>query len=183
MFDKEFRYSGATIEETTGEAEPLNDAVGRIAMNFARLEEEVSSAITFLLKVSTKKGHLVTCEMSFKAKLNVMASLMRLEHESGNLRSSVPDSNFGALLYMCNKSEELRNKLLHSSWVYDHTRNEIRRRKLSAKSRRGFVHEEEPLMAGQVLDIADYIIYTAMSVEEFFLHMFPGYRSSFVSVL
>jgi hypothetical protein len=65
---------------------------------------------------------------------------------------------------MCNKSEELRNRLLHSSWVYDQSKKEVRRRKLSIRGRRGFIREEEPLNPGQVLDIADYIIYTAYSV-------------------
>jgi len=176
-YQKECVYTETTFEDAVGDAEPLNDAIGRIAMNFASLEDEISSAITYLLKTPTEKGLLITSEMSFRAKVNILSSLMQMEDQSAGLLDPFSGEDFDDLLYMCRKSEELRNKLLHSSWVYDHSKREVRRRKLSAKNKKGFVREEEPFTTGQVLDIADYIIYTAMSVEEFFAAIYRDYKS------
>ena len=64
FYDKEFKYSGTSFEHAVGDAEPLNDAVGRIAMNFAALEDEVSSGIIYLLSTTPHKGLLITGEMS-----------------------------------------------------------------------------------------------------------------------
>lgn len=172
-FIKEFKYSGYSFAEQTIPSE-MNSAMGSLAMNFSVLEDELSSAVICLLGVKPEEGLVVTSEMSFRAKLNVFSSLMNKEYLYGAFAFS--QGEFGDLLYMCTKSEELRNKMLHSSWVHDHVKNEVRRRKLSAKVKRGFKHDEEPLTAGQVLDIADYVIYTAVSVEEFIMNCFPAYK-------
>jgi hypothetical protein len=177
FYAREFKYSGTSFEEAVGDAEPLHDAVGRIAMNFAALEDEISSGIIYLLRTTSEKGLLITGEMSYHAKVNVMASLMRMEYKTGAITAQVPEEDFNDLIYMCQKSEELRNRLLHSSWVYDHAKKEVRRRKLSAKTNKGFVHDEEPLTPGKVLDIADYVIYTAGSIEEFFTITYDDYKS------
>lgn len=182
-YQKDFKYTGFSFEEAVGDAEPLNDAVGRIAMNFGALEEALSSSIIYLLGTDTQKGLTITSEMSFKSKLHVMASLIKQEYEKKPL--SFPESDFQDLIKMCSKSEELRNKLLHSSWVYDHSKktSEIRRRKVSAKIKHGYKKDEEPLTPGQVLDIADYIIYTSESVYEFFLACFDGYEKALEDVI
>lgn len=173
--DREFEYTGSSFEEMVT-PEPLHHAVGAIAINFAVLEDEVSSAIAYLLRTDSEKGLLITGEMSYRAKVNVMASLVRMTYKFGLLDTGYSEDDFQDLLYMCFKSEELRNRSLHSSWVFDRVTKEVRRRKLSAKAKKGFLREEEPLTAGQVMDIADYIFYTAYSVDEFFGSAFPGYE-------
>lgn len=152
-------------------------------MNFSVLEDEVSSAITYLLQTTPTKGLLITGEMSYRAKINVMASLMRTEYQTGTLTEPISEEDFNDLLYMCQKAEELRNKLLHSSWIFDHAKKEVRRRKLSAKMKNGFVHQEEPLKPGQILDVADYISYTAVSVDEYFTHTYADYKSLLAHVV
>lgn len=172
-FTKEFKYSGYSFDEQTTPSE-LNSAMGSLAMNFSVLEDELSSAVICLLGAKPEKGLVATSEMSFRVKLNVFSSLINEKFLFRKFAFSKEE--FSDLLYMCTKSEELRNKLLHSSWVHDNVKKEIRRRKLSAKVKRGFKHDEEPLTAGQVLDIADYVIYTAVSVEEFITNCFPDYK-------
>jgi hypothetical protein len=180
---REFKYSGTSFEGAVGDALPLNDAIGQIAMNFSELEDEVSAAIGFLLRTTIEKGLLVTSEMSFRAKVNVLSALIRMEYKSGAIVHPISEKDFNDLLYMCHKSEELRNKLLHSSWIFDHSKKEVRRQKLSIKKSRGFIHEEEPLTPGQVLDIADYIIYTAVSIEEYFIGTYPEWQNSIYHVV
>lgn len=177
-FQREFRYNGYSFEEMVGEAHPLNDAIGRIAINFADLENEVSYAITHLLKTTHDKGLLITSEMAFKAKVNVLAALMKTAYSALEVKDPTSEPDFQDLLYMCNKSEEMRNRLLHSSWVYRRAEDSARRIKRSAKTKRGYVQEDEPLTPGQVLDMADYIIYTAISIDEFFECEFENYVRS-----
>lgn len=172
-FERDFKYTGCEFSEMTNPSE-LNSAVGSLAMNFSTLEDEISSAVICLMDCKIEEGLVVASEMSFRAKLSVFSSLMRSRYQQEEFPFS--EKEFEDLLYMCSKSEEMRNRLLHSSWVYDHAKKQVRRRKLSAKMKKGFRHEEEPLTAGQVLDIADYIIYTAMSIEEFVANCFPGYE-------
>jgi len=176
LYDKEFVFHGYSFEEAVGNATPLNDAVGRIAMNFGELEEVLSSCINHLLGTEPDKGLIITSEMSFKAKVHVLASLVKKEYEQSKL--AISHSDFKDLLYMCTKSEELRNKLLHSSWVYDHSKThmEIRRRKTSAKMKHGYKQDEEPLTPGQVLEMADYIITTAVFLEEYFIGCYSNYE-------
>jgi len=183
LFEREFVFHGQSFEDVVGEAKPLNDAVGRIAMNFGELEDVLCSCITHLLGTDPEKGLTVTSEMSYKAKVHVLASLIKKEYEVKELEIS--ESDFQDLLYMCTKSEELRNKLLHSSWVYDLTKKdiEIRRRKTTAKMKHGFRNEEEPLTPGQVLEMADYIIATAVYLEEFFVACYMNYENQLVKVV
>lgn len=176
LYQRELHHSGLSFEEIIGAADPLCHAVGSIAMNFAVLENEISSAITYLLRVTAEKGLLVTAEMSFRAKLDVMASLMLLEYKAATDPYPIPEADFKDLLHMCQQSEELRNRLLHSSWVFDHAKDEVRRLKLSAKRKNGFVRHEEPLTPGQVVDIADYIIYSATMIDEFFSATYEDYE-------
>jgi len=180
---REFKYTGSSFEETVGEAEPFHDAIGRISLNFSELDAECASAITFLLKTSVDRGHLVTSEMSFKAKLGVLSSLVRLEYQVENQGFPIPLKTFEDLLYMCQKSEELRNKLMHSSWVHDHANQQVRRRKLSAKMKRGFQNDEEALTPGQILDIADYISVTTEYFERFFHTTYPEYSSTLPKII
>lgn len=179
-FIKDFRYSGCSFSEATEPSE-LNSAIGSLAINFSVLEDELSSAVICLLGTKTEEGLAVTSEMSFKSKLNVFSSLMKRKLEFGGYAYS--PSDFRDLLAMCTKSEEFRNRLLHSAWVHDHAKKEIRRRKHSAKISKGFRHDEEPLTPGQVLDIADYIIYTAVSVEEFIMNCFPEFKRPLESIV
>jgi hypothetical protein len=152
----------------------LNSAIGSLAKNFSMLEDEVTHALICVLGVNIEKGLVLASEMSFKAKLNVFSTIMSGEMRYGGFAFSLEDLQ--DLVSMCVKSEEFRNKIIHSSWVHDHAKQEIRRRKMSAKISSGFKHIEEALTPGQVLDVADYIVYTAVSVDEFIMNCFPEFK-------
>jgi hypothetical protein len=179
-FNKEFEYSGLSFSEITTPSE-LNSAVGSLTMNFSMLEDELSSALICVLGVNVEKGLALTSEMSFKAKLNIFSAIMEAEILIGGMPFSKDDLD--DLISMCVKSEEFRNRLLHSSWVHDHAKQEVRRRKLATKISTGFRHTEEPLTAGQVLEIADYIVYTAVSVDEFIMNCYPEFKKPLESII
>lgn len=179
-FVKEFKYSGCSFSEMTAPSE-LTAALGTLAANFSLLDDELSSALICVLGVNVEKGLALTSEMSFKAKLNVFSAIMKAEIRIGGMPFSGEDLD--DLVTMCVKSEEFRNRLLHSSWVHDHAKREVRRRKLTTKIGSGFKHVEEPLTPGQILDIADYIVYTAVSVDEFIMGCFPEFEKPLVQVV
>lgn len=179
-FVKEFKYSGCSFSEMTSPSE-FNAAIGSLAANFSLLDDELSSALICVLGINVEKGLALTSEMSFKAKLNVFAAIMKAEIQIGGVPFTCDDLE--DLVAMCVKSEEFRNRLLHSSWVHDHAKREVRRRKLATKIGSGFRHVEEPLTSGQILDIADYIVYTAVSVDEFILNCFPEFQKPLVQVV
>ena len=179
-FIKEFKYSGCAFSEMTSPSE-FTAAIGAIAVNFSLLEDELTSALVCVLNVNVEKGLALACEMSFKAKLNVFSAIMEAEIRRGGMPFRIED--LSDLVAMCVKSEEFRNRLLHSSWVHDHQKREVRRRKLATKISSGFRHIEEPLTPGQILDIADYIVYTAVSLDEFIMNCFPAFKKPLVQVV
>jgi hypothetical protein len=180
-FIKEFKYSGNSFSEMTSPSE-LNSAIGSLAANFSLLDDEISSALICVLGISIQKGLALASEMSFRAKLNVFSALMGAELRVGG-GMSFSSEDLEDLVAMCVKSEEFRNRLLHSSWIHDHAKREIRRRKLATKISTGFKHTEEPLTPGQILDIADYVVYTAVSVDEFILNCFPEFKKPLEQVI
>jgi hypothetical protein len=179
-FIKEFKYSGDSFSDMTSPSE-LNSAIGSLAANFSLLDDEISSALICVLGISIQKGLALTSEMSFRAKLNVFSALMGAELRVGGMPFTTEDLE--DLVAMCIKSEEFRNRLLHSSWIHDHAKREVRRRKLATKISTGFKHTEEPLTPGQILDIADYVVYTAVSVDEFILNCFPEFKKPLEQVI
>ena len=179
-FIKEFKYSGDSFSDMTSPSE-LNSAIGSLAANFSLLDDEISSALICVLGISAQKGLALTSEMSFRAKLNVFSALMEAELRVVGMSFSAEDLE--DLVAMCVKSEEFRNRLLHSSWIHDHAKREVRRRKLTTKISVGFKHTEEPLTPGQILDIADYVVYTAVSVDEFILNCFPEFKKPLERVI
>ena len=172
-FQKEFKYSETSYYENDGPSE-LQSSIGSLAMNFSMLEDELSFAVICVLGITVEKGLSLTSEMSFKAKLNIFSTVMKTEIQTLKTPFSLDDLN--DLIAMCTKSEEFRNRILHSSWVFDFAKNEIRRRKLASKISYGFRHVEEPLNAGQVQDIADYIVHTAVMIDEFIINCFPEFK-------
>jgi hypothetical protein len=175
-YEVEFKRTGETFEERAGKGDVFSSAIGRIALNFSDLEDQVSTAIIKLLKLEEKTGDIVTAEMSFKNKLHMMAALVRhfIPTIQFNTGENNPDEELSELIKFCTKSEQLRNQIMHSSWVGPYLWDaKAQRLKKSAKSKKGLCVKIEDVDAAYLLDIADYIICAATAVEEFFLMIEP----------
>ena len=113
---------------------PEMHSIGTIAANFGNLEFYIELAIWQLLKLPPEDmevGHAVTVGMSFKSKVNALASGYRLrfpEEEETVLKDLVAD------LF---RVEEKRNAIVHSGWFYSEESGQFGRVKSSARAKQG----------------------------------------------
>lgn len=159
---EDFKITGETFAERTGEPTEFDAALGRIVLAFSYLEDSVRNVICLLLQSDLRVGVIVTAEIGFRQRLDVLASLVR--HRWGSATSpSEPKviAELKQLLRICRRAEELRNQHLHSGY------SRTARTKTSAKADHGLRVSVEPTSADILLDVADYIVNVAMTVEEF----------------
>ncbi len=169
---EEFQPSGYTFRERTGEPNAFDAGIGKIVLCFSDLEEIVSNALLQLLELHPGDGWIVTSELSFKNKVDMMASLVRqrLPSTRFNVAKEPPGEVLDELVKILFQAEELHSRIMHSSWVWT-MRNDERwtRAKLTAKASHGLREKSEEVGPDDLLDIADYISCVGMNVEEFFL--------------
>ena len=93
--------------------------IGKIALCFSDLEEIVSNALLQLLALIPCNGWIVTSELSFKKKVDMMASLVRqrLPSTRFNVGDDPPVEVLDELVKILFQAEELHNRIMHSSWV------------------------------------------------------------------
>ena len=156
-----FSYTNERHESRVGAPEPFYDALGRLAVNFSELEDALAEAIASLLRADKGASDIVTSGLSFRRKLDLLNSLYRRDQRDDL-------DQFRELVALCGKAEDLRNRIIHSSWVYLRQLNLIRRRKASVRGNRGYTVDTEDVTASEILDVADYIAYAAEMVESFF---------------
>jgi len=91
----------------------------KIALCFSDLEEIVSNAHLQLLALIPCNGWIVTSELSFKKKVDIMASLMRqrLPSTRFNVGNDPSVEVLDELVKILFQAEELHNRITHSSWV------------------------------------------------------------------
>ncbi|MBI3714794.1 MAG: hypothetical protein HY255_02235 [Betaproteobacteria bacterium] len=166
-FDQ-FKVTGYTYEERTT-PEAFTSALGEMAVSFSKLEDELSGAIAILLSSPYGIGQVVTAELSFRNKVHLMASLVKQLSGKRPFNFSADDLVEGVneLAANCFRAEELRNQLLHSSFVYDRTLRSMFRKKITAKSSAGLRSIQQEVNAAYILDVSDFIIMVAQDVEEF----------------
>lgn len=166
-----FARSGDSFEDRVGVPEAFDAAIGHVAMAFSYIEDTLSESIGELLRIDSRSTAAVTAEMSFRNKVHLFASLVRLqlEHVQFNVGTLDPQAYLGELIGACFKCEEMRNSVMHSSWSVEGMTSgtKRRRKKITAKATRGVHTHEEELTAGDVLDIYDYTIYVATMIDEF----------------
>jgi len=170
---EEFHPTGATFRERTG-VNAFDAGIGKIVLCFSDLEEIVSNTLLQLLELDPGDGWIVTSELSFKNKVDMMASLVRqrLPSTRFNVGDDPPVEVLDELVKILFQAEELHNRIMHSTWQYTRLKvDRWSRFKLTAKARHGLREQSEEMGPDELLDIADYICCVGMNVEEFFLDM------------
>ncbi len=116
---EEFHPSGYTFRERIGEPNAFDAGIGRIALCFADLEEILSNTLLQLLVLTPRYGWIFTSELSFKNKVDMMASLVRqrLPTTRFNVANDPPGEVLNELVKILFQAEELHNRIMHSSWV------------------------------------------------------------------
>jgi hypothetical protein len=159
---EDFKRSGIPFTDRIGEPAEFDAAMGRIALGFSFLEDTARNVILLLSGTGAEIGHILAAELSFRQKLDVAASLARhllrgLAEPTEQLDAL--EENIEELIWICRRSEELRNTYLHSSY----TGRE--RAKHSAKGHYGLRVHRESVDAALLLDVADFIVHAGMELE------------------
>ena len=143
--------------------------MGMVAVAFSELEDSLSEVIVSLLNTQPGIGRIVVAELSFRAKVNLFASLVRYMKDSRSF--AVPNHlSFDEVLNdLCSnvfKAEELRNTIMHSSWkgLEEYNTQNIIRSKTTAKSKYGFRVTNEDIDPGYLMDIVDFTRSVAVDV-------------------
>jgi len=174
---EEFLPSGFTFRERIGEPNAFDAGIGYIALRFSDLEEIVSNALLQLLALIPRYGKIVTSELSFKNKVDMMASLVRqrLPSTRFNVADDPPVEVLDEMVKILFQAEELHNRIIHSSWVVTNLKDDRWTRvKHTAKASHELREQSEEMGPDELLDIADFIGYVGLMVEEFFLDVVIG---------
>ncbi|MEM9363453.1 MAG: hypothetical protein AAGA43_12500 [Bacteroidota bacterium] len=141
QFDFEESPDPNTYERNPNFPGELQAAVGQISIEFQSLEDTISEVIIELIEVERDIGEILTVEMSFKNKVNLLGSL--LHKLKSKFRSSFEsdvdqDLYYKYLIKALFKCEELRNQTLHSTIAFDIDTNQLLRKKTSSKAKKVF---------------------------------------------
>ena len=125
---------GETFEERIGAPEQFDASLGKIIEGFSFLERTLSNVIILLLGVTNEIGDIITAELSYKNKLNLLSSLFQYKLTEYKKAHSDVETQFKELLSLCNKAEGLRNQIIHSNYVANQFRV-----KITAKAKKGTI--------------------------------------------
>lgn len=171
-------------EERLGEPDQLSSVIGLIAIAFQDLEEEISKGISKMLHVSDDIGEIITSELAYKNKLNLFASLiLKLKGEfTFNTIQGFENEHINEFIKALSKCEELRNRVIHSTFISTEQDGKYLRKKKTSKAKKGLVLVNETMHIYHLLNIYDFIVSMNMAVDEFFIgfeRKQPSANSSF----
>ena len=167
----EFEPTHISFADRIGEPESteIYAALGWIVSAFSELEDGTSNMIALLSGTDRKAAHIMTAQLSFRQKLDVIASLVKHRLPS-LLEPSMHASAEGQIteaIRRCQKAEELRNAYLHSSYIDRAAGSSpITRVKVSARVKHGLTVHRESLDSGLLLDVSEYITNAVNAIEE-----------------
>ncbi|MBQ4820276.1 hypothetical protein [Aquimarina sp. MMG016] len=114
-FNFEETSSSSDYGKTYDFPSELQAAIGLISMNFQSLEDSITDTIIEKLNVDREIGEIITAELSFKNKVNLLASLLHKTKDKHHLDDD-PDFDLNTyhkkIIGAFFKCEELRNQTL-----------------------------------------------------------------------
>ena len=122
------------------------------------MEEAARHMIVLLAGLQSDVGRIITAEMSFRLKLEVLGSLinLRIQGIADPVAREEIREETAELLAICQKSEDMRNTYFHSSYSLDRIRT-----KTTAKRKHGLRIVTEKVDSALLLDVADFICESA----------------------
>jgi hypothetical protein len=164
----DFEISHISFASRIGRPTEFDAAIGRVALAFSGLEDATRNVILLLSGTDRKAAHIMTAQLSFRQKVDVLASLGKLRIETAVKEDErlATAEHFAEIMSMCQKAEEMRNTYIHSSYeYYGRGRKRTFRAKFSARARHGLNVSMEKLDASLLLDVHDYVMAAAEEVE------------------
>jgi hypothetical protein len=166
-----FDWTGETFEERIGEPDPVEAAVGRIAMNFSDLEHTVDRFFHYLAGLQPGRAIISPATLSFRQKVDLLASTVsELKDVLGfNTGPAPTDEFFGELKHNCIQADALYREIMGARWGGRRANGAIE----VLGSHNPTSEQKHPPMgildASKLLDIGDFICYAEYELEEFFL--------------
>ena len=155
--DFDFSRSGYSFGDRIGSPTEADAALGRVCLSFSFLDDTVRGLIQVFMGGDSRVARILTTELSFRQTVETLGAVAR-----ERIDTVVSDDDRGVarevldeVLYLCRRSEEMRNTYLHSSYDGD------RRVKTTAKAKTGLRVVAEITDAALLLDVADFIEGTA----------------------
>lgn len=155
--------------------EHVYKAIGEMVVAFQALEKTIERVIFSSMTSSHTQVSIFLSEMSFKAKINVMSSLLHSLHNDkeevfsvGNIYQTLDD-----LKKRCIQCESRRNQLIHSFYVpgFKSSPNLVMRIKDSAKSKTGYKCSVEIIDSNSLDETIRFINSTEEDLNQFCHHL------------
>jgi len=171
IFDFEKGQDSASYEERVGPPTELHATIGRVTMKFQYLEDRLSEKIIEMIGLDFEIGEIITCELSFKNKVNLFSSLLHKlkETHSFNFYPGYEEIHMRELIKALFKCGELRNQILHSNIVENYRTKQIVRTKTTSKAKKGLTKIHEAVDIPYLFNVADYIGGIEYELREFFI--------------
>ena len=167
----DFGESDYADESMPSDLSTVLSAIGEIVMWFEDLDEQLSTAIGFLLRGEDEVGRIITAELSFRAKVNLFGALFRHDRPNSERLDYLRE-----LCGACLQIEQKRNQVVHSKWRNQLDGLGMTRVKLTARGKHGLRRQTETLTPTAVTAIAEHCGYLAHSVDEL---MYTEYGSDY----
>lgn len=144
-------------------------AIGKCTLAFAELDAWVSSFAWALIGPDQHVGQIVTSEMSFSRKIDLLSSLFK--HRCSNMASR---EELRVLLARLSELEQERNRVQHSLWIRQSQDPALATRlKITARRKHGLAHAKEEITS-EPLDRLSNELQVAVSD-------FAGFMTTFLS--
>ena len=145
---------------------PLTDEqlkqIGRITANFSFLEFVLSFCICGLINDDQRVGQIITSQMSFQNLVHLLGSLFK--HRGFDAEKITA---FDKLLGEAMQIEQRRNEITHSIWATHQDEGKSSRVKITARFKKGFEMQWEPMGVDELKQIADSITNVAHKIQYF----------------
>lgn len=164
---EEFSWSGETVEER-GPFDALSYAVGRSAICFADLRDEITGQIRGLLGLESINAWMSIGTRSFDERISVLDTLIRSHLENGgwfNTGNASPLEYWSELQGRCRRAASFWDCVMHSSRVPFPCQGRVTHlpvAKLVPSSK-------HILREGEIMDVADIIACVTCDLKQFFL--------------
>ncbi|MBD0333599.1 MAG: hypothetical protein ICV66_13210 [Chitinophagaceae bacterium] len=111
---------------------PFGDSAGKE-------KEEISKRISTMLNTSSDIGEIITSELAYKNKLNLFASLIHKLKSTYSFSTFLghEEEHINEFIKALSKCEELRNRVMHSTFIKTDTHNKYIRHKKTSKAKKG----------------------------------------------